>query len=148
MITTLERLDREAASRHELTLMVRDRGTPLPRRSFARVVINVVDMNDHAPEFLAPQYEARVYSQSVPGSTVAQVTAVDRDHADNAVVTYSIVSGEFFLYMHKGVCMGYKQLRATDHHLPYGITRCVTCRPTRVNMQVDTCFNYGGEKEG
>ena len=96
VITTLERLDREAAARHELTLMVRDRGTPLPKRSYARVVINVVDENDHVPEFMVSQYDARVYSMSVPGTSVAQLTAVDRDHADNAVVTYSIVSGEFF----------------------------------------------------
>jgi len=98
VITTLERLDREAAARHELTLMVRDRGTPLPKRSYARVVINVVDENDHVPEFMVSQYDARVYSMSVPGTSVAQLTAVDRDHADNAVVTYSIVSGQFFFY--------------------------------------------------
>ena len=30
----LERLDREAVGRHSLTLMVRDCGTPLPRRSY------------------------------------------------------------------------------------------------------------------
>jgi len=95
VITTLESLDREAASRHELTLMVRDRGTPLPRRSYARVVVNVVDVNDHAPEFLAARYDGRVYSESVPGTSVAQLTAIDRDHADNAVVTYSIISGQF-----------------------------------------------------
>ena len=94
MLTTLERLDRESVTRHELTLMVRDRGTPLPRRSYARVVINVVDVNDHVPEFLASQYEGRVYSTSVPGTSVAQLTAMDRDHADNAVVSYSIISGQ------------------------------------------------------
>jgi len=93
VISTLERLDRESVSRHELTLMVRDRGTPLPRRSYARVVINVLDMNDHAPQFLASEYDARVYGTSLPGTSVAQLTAVDRDHGHNALVTYSIVSG-------------------------------------------------------
>ena len=34
VVRTLERLDREAVGRHSLTLMVRDRGTPLPRRSY------------------------------------------------------------------------------------------------------------------
>ena len=68
VITTLERLDREAVARHELTLMVRDRGTPLSRRSYARVLINVLDVNDHAPQFMASQYEGRVYSVSVPVS--------------------------------------------------------------------------------
>ena len=58
MITTLERLDREVSARHELTLMVRDRGTPLPRRSYARVTVNVMDVNDHAPEFLASHLPA------------------------------------------------------------------------------------------
>jgi len=85
-------------ARHELTVMVRDRGTPLPRRSYVRVVINVMDENDHRPEFMATQYEGRVYSMSVPGTSVAQLTAVDRDHADNAVVTYSIVSGQSLFF--------------------------------------------------
>ena len=94
VITTLERLDREVSARHELTLMVRDRGTPLPRRSYARVIVNVIDVNDHVPEFLASHYSGRVYSTALPGTSVAQLTAVDRDHAHNAVVTYSIVSGQ------------------------------------------------------
>jgi len=77
--------------------MVRDRGTPLPRRSYARVVINVVDVNEHAPEFLVSEYEGRVYFMSVPGTSVAQVTAFDRDHADNALITYSVISGQFLM---------------------------------------------------
>ena len=93
VISTLERLDREVCGRHELTLMVRDRGTPLPRRSYARLIVNVLDLNDHRPQFLAARYTGRVYTTALPGTRVAQLTALDRDHAHNAVVNYNIVSG-------------------------------------------------------
>ena len=93
VVRTLERLDREAVGRHSLTLMVRDRGTPLPRRSYARLIVNVLDVNDHSPEFLSSHYTGRVYSTALPGTAVAQLTATDRDHAHNALVTYHIVAG-------------------------------------------------------
>ena len=100
----LESLNHEAASRHELTLMVRDQGTP-SKRGLARVIVTVLDHNDHAPEFLAPHaadtpsgggatYEGRVYSTATAGTAVLQVVAVDRDRGVNAEVRYAIVAGE------------------------------------------------------
>jgi len=74
--------------------MVRDSGTRLPKRGFARVVINVIDHNDHAPEFISTEYEGHVYSTAAAGTSVLQVQALDRDKGINAEVTYSIVSGK------------------------------------------------------
>ncbi|ELU08218.1 hypothetical protein CAPTEDRAFT_222745 [Capitella teleta] len=92
VITTRERLDREAASHHQLVVMVRDQGTP-SKRSLARVVIVVNDHNDHHPEFVTSEVEGRVYGSAEIGTQVLTVLAVDRDHGHNAQLKYSIVSG-------------------------------------------------------
>ena len=94
IITTTDALNRETISRHELTIMVRDQGTP-SKRSLARVIINVEDHNDNAPEFLGPMFEGRVFETAAMGTSVVQVMAIDRDKGKNAELKYSIISGEW-----------------------------------------------------
>jgi hypothetical protein len=73
--------------------MARDQGTPA-KRNFARVSINVLDSNDHPPEFATSLVKGRVFETSAVGTNIVQVVATDRDHGENGVVTYSIASGE------------------------------------------------------
>ncbi|XP_045444888.1 protocadherin Fat 1 isoform X1 [Pipistrellus kuhlii] len=89
---TSEPLDHEAIHQHILTVMVRDQDVPV-KRNFARIEVNVSDMNDHAPWFTSSSYEGRVYESAAVGSVVLQVTALDRDKGRNAEVAYSIESG-------------------------------------------------------
>ncbi|KAM7328677.1 hypothetical protein ACRRTK_012769 [Alexandromys fortis] len=89
---TSEKLDHEAIHRHVLTVMVRDQDVSV-KRNFARIVVNVSDMNDHAPWFTSSSYEGRVYESAAVGSVVLQVTALDKDKGRNAEVLYSIESG-------------------------------------------------------
>lgn len=72
--------------------MVRDQGTP-PRRDFARVLIRVHDHNDHPPTFTSELVQARIYESAPPGAAVVQMWAIDRDHGENARLTYSLTSG-------------------------------------------------------
>ena len=87
-----ETLDREEMSRHLLTVMVRDQGVP-SKKSFARVVIDVDDDNDHAPRFLSSTFEGRVFETAAIGSSVVQVVAMDQDKGSNSELAYSILSG-------------------------------------------------------
>ncbi|CAH6787249.1 Fat1 [Phodopus roborovskii] len=89
---TSEKLDHEAIHQHVLTVMVRDQDVPV-KRNFARIVVNVSDMNDHAPWFTSSSYEGRVYESAAVGSVVLQITALDKDKGKNAEVLYSIESG-------------------------------------------------------
>lgn len=68
------------------------------RRSLARVLIGVEDVNDHAPLFTMVMYDGQVYESAALGSAVLTVTALDKDKGQNAQITYSIDSG---MYMHK-----------------------------------------------
>lgn len=84
---------RESIAQHVLTVMVKDAGTPA-KRNYARVVIDVFDANDHAPEFSMSIMQGRVFETAAVGTTVVQVLAMDKDHGENAAITYHIASGK------------------------------------------------------
>lgn len=92
VVTLAERLDRETMAQHVLTVSVKDQGTP-SKRNFARLIIDVLDHNDHAPEFLTELVQVRIFETAAVGSTVAAMLAVDKDRGANARVTYSISAG-------------------------------------------------------
>lgn len=81
--------------------MVRDNGTP-SQRSFARIVINVHDENDHHPEFISPSFESQVYETAALGTSVIRILAVDKDKGKNAQLHFSIASGNdcYFSYFY------------------------------------------------
>lgn len=88
----VQKLDREMLKEHVLVVIVRDRGTPA-KKNYARIVITVIDYNDHAPEFTTRIVQGKVFETASIGSMVVQLYATDRDLGDNAKITYSIVSG-------------------------------------------------------
>lgn len=77
-----------------LTVSVRDQGTPA-RRDYARLRLSVKDENDHRPEFLSDLVVGQVHETAEVGSQVVTLLATDRDHGENARITYSILSGEW-----------------------------------------------------
>ncbi|XP_057206378.1 protocadherin Fat 3a isoform X2 [Triplophysa rosa] len=92
VIYTARRLDHESRTQHILTVMVKDQEFPY-RRSLARVLIGVEDVNDHTPQFTMVMYDGQVYESAALGSAVLMVTALDKDKGQNAQITYSIDSG-------------------------------------------------------
>ncbi|XP_009999187.1 PREDICTED: cadherin EGF LAG seven-pass G-type receptor 2-like, partial [Chaetura pelagica] len=66
---------------------------PGPRSATATVRIAVEDDNDNAPQFSEKRYVAQVPEDVAPNTAVLRVTATDRDKGSNALVHYSIVSG-------------------------------------------------------
>jgi len=84
---------RESIARHELTVVVKDQSTP-SKKNFARVVITVIDSNDHAPEFSSNIVQGRVFETTAVGTSVLQLLATDKDHGENAAVSYQIISGK------------------------------------------------------
>uniref|UniRef100_A0A8C2GBS5 FAT atypical cadherin 3a n=1 Tax=Cyprinus carpio TaxID=7962 RepID=A0A8C2GBS5_CYPCA len=92
IIYTARRLDHESRTQHILTIMVKDQEFPY-RRSLARVLIGVEDVNDHTPIFTMVMYDGQVYESAALGSAVLTVTALDKDKGQNAQISYSIDSG-------------------------------------------------------
>ncbi|XP_016061107.1 PREDICTED: protocadherin beta-5-like [Miniopterus natalensis] len=86
-------LDREEQPELSLTLTALDGGTP-PRSGTAALRIEVVDINDNAPEFLQSLYEAQVPENSTLNSLVVTVSARDLDAGTYGNVVYTLFQGD------------------------------------------------------
>nr|XP_046180964.1 protocadherin-11 X-linked-like [Oncorhynchus gorbuscha] len=87
--------DREQQSSYTFMVKAIDGGQP-PSTSYAKVTINVVDVNDNRPVFVIPSsnysYDL-VQSTTSPGSVVTRVFAIDNDTGMNAELQYSFIGG-------------------------------------------------------
>ncbi|MBN3295144.1 CELR2 protein, partial [Amia calva] len=94
VIRTRGTVDREAVEAYMLLVEANDQGRdPGPRSATATVSITVEDDNDNAPQFSEKRYVVQVPEDVAPGTEVLQVSASDRDRGSNAVVHFSIMSG-------------------------------------------------------
>ncbi|NWQ78594.1 CAD19 protein, partial [Columbina picui] len=76
-IITTKPLDREIASWHNLTVTATETRNP-EKISETNVYIQVLDVNDYAPEF-PKYYETFVCENAVSGQLIQSISAVDRD---------------------------------------------------------------------
>ncbi|XP_060002332.1 protocadherin beta-5 [Lagenorhynchus albirostris] len=86
-------LDREEGPELILTLTALDSGAP-PRSGTTAVRIEVVDINDNAPEFLQSVYEVQIPENSPLNSLVVAVSARDLDAGTNGNVAYALLQGD------------------------------------------------------
>lgn len=91
-------LDYESGKQHVLIIEARSSrkaSSSFHQRSFTKVTINLLDCNDHVPQFILPYFEATVLESSAVGTSVLQVQAFDGDFGHNAAINYSIATGNF-----------------------------------------------------
>lgn len=91
-VTLAQELDRELMAEHILIVIVKDHGTPA-KRNYAKIVVRIIDYNDHAPEFTSKIIQSKVYETAAIGSNAVTIYATDRDIGTNGLIVYSIVSG-------------------------------------------------------
>ncbi|XP_059611787.1 cadherin-89D [Phlebotomus argentipes] len=70
-----------------LQLEARQRDSP-QKRAVARVEVELVDVNDNAPEFEVDLYNISIVENLPSGFSVLQVNAIDRDQGENAEFFY------------------------------------------------------------
>ncbi|XP_028716661.1 protocadherin beta-6-like [Peromyscus leucopus] len=85
-------LDREEQSELTLTLTAVDGGSP-PRSGTTIVHIEVVDINDNAPQFVQSLYEVQVPENSPLNALIVTVSARDLDVGTYGNVAYSLFQG-------------------------------------------------------
>lgn len=85
-------LDREHINKYNLTMVASDKGIPA-RTVTAFLIIYVNDVNDHEPVFEKSEYSAVLNELAPVGTYVVGITATDEDSGVNALIYYSIVSG-------------------------------------------------------
>ena len=94
-ISTVAKLDREAAPAHQFTVEASDGGGGAgagPSTTLVRVVVE--DVNDHPPRFTRI-LSINVTEDTPVGSVLAVVTTVDKDVGVNANVTYTFSDGVY-----------------------------------------------------
>ncbi|XP_032895639.1 cadherin EGF LAG seven-pass G-type receptor 1 isoform X2 [Amblyraja radiata] len=87
-------IDRERVAEYQLIVEANDQGRdPGPLSATATVYIIVEDENDNSPQFSEKRYFVQVREDVPVNTKILQVKASDRDKGSNAVIYYSIVSG-------------------------------------------------------
>lgn len=92
VLTVLHSIDREKHDTFRFSILAVDLGTP-PRTGSALIVIDVEDVNDEPPVFLAAHYRFSLAENEGAGARVGVVMAVDADTAPHNGVVYSLVGG-------------------------------------------------------
>ncbi|ESO93965.1 hypothetical protein LOTGIDRAFT_71692, partial [Lottia gigantea] len=88
-------LNRESQNIYEFDVIVQDKGD-VPRTTSGRVLITIVDANDHSPVIEFPRSgndTVTIEADMKVGTLVAYVIAFDEDDGDNGELEYSILSG-------------------------------------------------------
>ena len=85
-------LDRERVEIYILNVSATDHGIP-PMSAYAEVYVNVLDRNDNAPQFSQSMYSVSISEATATHSSILTVSATDKDFGTNALITYTILSG-------------------------------------------------------
>ena len=97
-ITVLQPLDFELTKVLRLVVRALDHGEP-PLSSTTEVVINVLDVNDNAPQFVQEIFSIQVL-ENQSGNLLLNLTATDADSGTNALLEFYLIddySGAFFV---------------------------------------------------
>ncbi|XP_027864167.1 protocadherin alpha-2-like isoform X7 [Xiphophorus couchianus] len=96
-ITLKGNLDYEETHAYEIRVQAKDQGAS-PRSAYAKLLINVIDVNDNAPEISVTSLMTPVREDAQLGTIVALVTVSDKDGGNNGVTKCNIIgSGPFKL---------------------------------------------------
>ncbi|XP_076595466.1 protocadherin beta-16-like [Chaetodon auriga] len=80
-------LDREVATKYNITVTCSDEGVP-SLSSSVTLTLRISDVNDNAPVFERSSYEAYIVENNTPGLSIFTVKATDADWNQNARVSY------------------------------------------------------------
>ncbi|EDO46189.1 predicted protein, partial [Nematostella vectensis] len=92
VLTVKKEINRETVPTYTLTIRASDRGSPM-MTSDKELTVVVNDVNDNPPVFNSQSYIGSVRENSAQSTSVLTVAADDSDVGANAVLRYSIISG-------------------------------------------------------
>lgn len=87
--------------------------------NFFQLTIRVSDVNDNAPKFELPDYQAHNVDEDISlGTSILKVKATDADSGANAEIEY-LVSDDHFSVDSSGIIVNNKQLDADNNNAYY-----------------------------
>ncbi|XP_029917160.1 protocadherin alpha-13-like isoform X5 [Myripristis murdjan] len=94
-ITVKGNLDHETQSAYEIRVQATDQGY-LPRSAIGKLLVEVIDVNDNAPEILVTSLMSPVKEDTEIGSVVALVTVTDKDGGNNGLTSGKLIGSTPF----------------------------------------------------
>ncbi|XP_069026649.1 protocadherin alpha-5-like isoform X9 [Embiotoca jacksoni] len=94
-ITVKGRLDYEETNAYEVRVQAKDQGSS-PRSAQAKLLIEIIDVNDNAPEISVTSLMTPVKEDAELGTIVALVTVSDKDGGNNGVTNCKVVGSALF----------------------------------------------------
>ncbi|XP_061581322.1 protocadherin gamma-C5-like isoform X19 [Cololabis saira] len=88
-------LDYENVARHEIDITAKDKGIP-KMEGHCRVQVEVIDINDNAPEIVLTSKPSQIPEDAPTGTVVALLNVRDLDSGDNGKVTLQLTKGSPF----------------------------------------------------
>ncbi|XP_025829338.1 cadherin-87A [Agrilus planipennis] len=104
-VTVLNPLERDVAAVIRIPVLVTDITAPSVQQGEGLLIINIIDVNDHAPQFLPPWtidnpvYELEVKEELPVGTIVATYTAIDED---SEIAGYIIIPPSEYFEINNG----------------------------------------------
>lgn len=94
-ITVSKALDYETKNSYRVLIQAAQKDNPTSSTAVASLIVEVIDADDHHPEFLQPEYRCSSLEHVVAGTVVCRVEAVDNDTLpENRNFTYVITSAQ------------------------------------------------------
>uniref|UniRef100_A0A3Q3Q0K2 Cadherin domain-containing protein n=1 Tax=Monopterus albus TaxID=43700 RepID=A0A3Q3Q0K2_MONAL len=125
VITVAGNIDFEERSRYEIDIQASDKGAATLTTD-KTVIINIVDLNDNAPEIEVTSFSHALREDSKPGTTVALISVKDSDSGLNGKVMCYISQGLPFLLtpslQNSMYTIATKMLLDREHQSQYNIT--------------------------
>uniref|UniRef100_A0A3Q3D6Z2 Cadherin domain-containing protein n=1 Tax=Hippocampus comes TaxID=109280 RepID=A0A3Q3D6Z2_HIPCM len=91
LLTVLRPLDRERTDRYFLNITVYDQGVP-QMSNWRLLTVIVEDSNDNDPQFAQDSFTALVAENAPLGTQVVTISAIDKDAAQNAQLSYLLLT--------------------------------------------------------
>lgn len=88
-------VDYEKGTAYHITVQARDGGSPAMEGS-CNVIVDIVDVNDNAPEVTLTSLTSPIKEDSAPGTAIAFISARDLDSGVNGAVTLTVQPGSPF----------------------------------------------------
>ncbi|XP_029020936.1 protocadherin gamma-C5-like isoform X13 [Betta splendens] len=85
-------VDYEKGTAYHITVQARDGGSPAMEGS-CNVIVDIVDVNDNAPEVTLTSLTSPIKEDSAPGTAIAFISARDLDSGSNGEVTLTVQAG-------------------------------------------------------
>ncbi|XP_014067920.2 protocadherin alpha-2-like [Salmo salar] len=89
-ITVKGKLDYEENAAYEIRVQATDQGSS-PRSGYSKVLVEVIDVNDNAPEITVTSLMSPVKEDAEIGTVVALVTVIDKDGGNNGLTHCKVV---------------------------------------------------------